>query len=140
MSKHNHNYSQYSNKNKQNYNKPIEKPVEQPVVKTPEIKPEVKPVVTPELVKEPAPVVRPELVKETVETVALSETVEGFVVNCAKLNVRESATIDSAVVCVLNVLSEIRVDVNKSTNKWVYVYTATGLEGYCMREYIDARL
>ena len=139
MSKHNHNYSQYSNKNrnnavnatpanevkvehKQNYNKPVEQQIE--------VKPEIKPEIKPEV----------KLVTETVETVALPETIEGFVVNCAKLNVREKASTDSNIVCVLNSMSDIRVDVAKSNNKWVYVYTASGLEGYCMREYIDARL
>lgn len=122
LSKHNHNYSQYSNKKRNNNDR--EAPMNATKVDN---KPEV---VQP----------KPQLVQETVETVTLPETVEGFVVNCAKLNVRESASIRSSVVCVLDVMSDIRVDVNRTTDKWVYVYTATGLEGYCMREYIDAHL
>lgn len=131
LSKHNHNYSQYSNKKRNNNDREApmnaakvdNKPVEKPIVNKPEV---VQP--------------KPQLVQETVETVTLPETVEGFVVNCAKLNVRENASIRSSVVCVLDAMSDIRVDVNRTTDKWVYVYTATGLEGYCMREYIDAHL
>ena len=120
MSKHNHNYSQYSNKKRDNND---HKKTED-VIKTESVKsiPEVK------------------LVQETVETVTLPETVEGMVVNCARLNVRENATVDSGIVCVLNCMSEIRVDVNRTTNDWAYIHTATGLEGYCMRQYIEARL
>lgn len=126
----NHNYSQYSSKNKPNHNKPNKpnnqqpKPVEK--IPVPEVKPEVKP--------------KPQFVQETVDTVKLPATVEGFVVNCAKLNVRENATVNSGIVCVLDAMSEIEVDVNRSTSNWVYVYTATGAEGYCMRQYIDAHL
>jgi hypothetical protein len=118
-----HNYSQYSNKNRQNDQNQKPKQVENtPVTAVPEAKPVVN------------------LVKETVETVSLPATVKGHVVNCAKLNVRENATVNSYVVCVLDARAEIEVDVNKSTDKWMYVYTATGAEGYCMREYIDAHL
>lgn len=146
MSNHNHNYSQYSNKNNQRVNrdnavKPVEKaspevkmvvehaettvkPVYKPVENT------VKPVATPEI----KPVV------ETVNTVTVPETVEGVVANCAKLNVRVAPNIDADVIGVLDAMSEIEIDVNKSTRDWFHVCTAVGIEGYCMRKYIDAHL
>ena len=133
-----HNYTQYSNKKhdgktdsrnngeKQANGKPI-KPAEKPVAKpTPDnpkptqAKPEVK------------------LVTETVETVTLPETVEGVVVDCAKLNVRAEPSTDAEIVCVLDVMSEIEIDVNKSSNTWFKICTATGIEGYCMRKFVDA--
>lgn len=140
-----HNYSQYSNKNNRGNsdaaaNVANSKPNNTQKPKPEMVKPaeKVEPVAaTPEVVK---PVEKVEPVVETVETVSLPDTVKGVVTNCARLNVRENATTDSRIVCVLSVMSEIKVDVNKSNNKWVYVYTATGAEGYCMREYIDARL
>lgn len=134
MSKHNHNYSQYSNKNrenKQDYNKPVEKPI----VKTPEVQPETKTAPVPEVVP-----VKPELVQETVKTVTLPDTLEGTVVNCTKLNIRENASVRSGIVCILNAMTEVRVDAKRTTNKWAYIYTDNGLEGYCMREYIDVDL
>lgn len=131
MSKPKHNYSQYSsNKNdrpvgniKHTTHERVETPVAAPVVEAPKSVAEyVKPVV------------------ETVETVALPTTVEGVVVNCAKLNVRSKPDISSDVVCVLDVMSEMEIDVEKSNEDWFYVCTAIGVEGYCMRRFVDARL
>lgn len=97
--------------------------------------PEVKVVTTPNVVQP-----KPQFVQETVNTVSLPETVEGKIVNCAKLNVRENASINSDIVCILDVMSEFEVDVNRTTPTWAYIYTATGAEGYCMRQYIEAHL
>lgn len=132
-----HNYSQYSNKNNKPNNQNngqnnTQKP--KPVEKTSEVA-EVKMdtihvVETPEV----------NMVKETVETVALPNTVKGTVAHCAKLNVRKSPVVNSEIVCVLDVQSEIEIDVKKSTENWFYVCSATGVEGYCMKQYIDARM
>lgn len=122
-----HNYSQYSNKNNnqrnQNQNNTPNRNVQQHKA-IDEVKPAVKPVV----------------MEETVETVTLPNTVNGTVAHCAKLNVREKPIVNSDIVCVLDVMSEIKIDVTKSTENWFYVICATGAEGYCMREYIDARM
>lgn len=114
-----HNYSQYSNKNnKRNHDNTNESRVS----------------------AEAAPVTSAlELVNETVETVPV-EIVEGVVVNCAKLNVREHPSVDAEVVSVLNVQSEMQINVSKSTEEWFHVCTATGIEGYCMRKYVNAYL
>ena len=80
------------------------------------------------------------LVEETVDTVSLPETVAGIVANCAKLNVREEPDLDAKIVCVLDVMSEIEIDVAKSTDEWFKVCTAIGVEGYCMRKFVDAYL
>lgn len=123
-----HNYSQYSNKKNnqnQNQNRPNAKVEKQETIKP---VPEVKPV---------APVEPVVLMQETVETVTLPEIVEGTVTNCSKLNVREKPSINSDVICVLDAMSEIEVNLSKSTDKWVRVHTAIGAEGYCMREYVD---
>lgn len=112
MSKSKHNYSQYSKK--------------------------TAPIVPPSSTLEVK--MEPELVKETVDTVSLPKNVHGVVVNCSKLNIREEPTVESNVVCVLDVKSEIEIDVTKSDNEWFKVYTVTGIEGYCMRKFVDARL
>lgn len=129
-----HNYTQYSNKNSRanesNPNKP----------NNPNNKPKeaVKPAVTEPVVKNTAPEVN--LVQETVNTVTLPETVEGVVVDCAKLNVRAEPDITAEVLCVLDSMSEIEVDMTKSNNEWLHVCTAIGVDGYCMRKYVDVRL
>lgn len=126
----NHNYSQYSNKpNNQNRNfdnKPKTEP--KPVME------EVKPVV------ETSEVIRPSLVQETVETKPVPETVKGTVVGCTKLNVRKSPSITGEVVAILSVDSDVEIDIQKSNFEWFHVCTAIGVEGYCMRKFINAHL
>lgn len=109
-----HNYSQYSVKKKNN------KPA--PVNTAPEVKMEVKPV----------------LMEETVDTVTLPKTVEGVVVDCAKLNVRAEPSINADIVCVLDVTSEIEINVDQSNDEWFKICTAIGAEGYCMRKFVKA--
>ena len=81
-----------------------------------------------------------EFINETVDTVTLPETVTGTVVDCSKLNIRVAPNIDADIACVLDVKSEIEIDVAKSTDEWFYICTAAGIEGYCMRKFVDARL
>lgn len=122
-----HNYSQYSNKKKTNNSD----------ISSNAVKMEVKHESEPEVLMGPI-VVEP--VNETVDTVDIPKTVDGVVVNCVKLNVRAEANIDADILCVLNVMSEIKINVEKSTRDWFYVCTATGVEGYCMRKFVDAHL
>lgn len=121
MSKNKHNYTQYSNK---------------PKKVTTEVKMESAP--KPIEVKPVEETVKP--VEETVKTVALPKTVDGMVVGCAKLNVRTEPSLFSDIVCTLDAMSEIEIDVDKSDNDWFYVCTASGIEGYCMRKYVEAHL
>ena len=129
----NHNYSQYSNKRRDTNRE--QRPKQANNAEAQKTAPKVKMDTTP-VVEKP----KVELVKETVETVTLSDTAKGMVIDCVKLNVRENATVNSGIVCVLDVMSEVEVDMRKSTDKWAYVYTATGAEGYCMRQYIEVRV
>lgn len=152
MSKHNHNYTQYSNKPKTETavgevkmdsvpetNSGII--ADQPVVrfnapKTSDITQETPKVIDTPNVMQP----KPQLVKETAKTKPVPETVTGMVVGCSKLNVRAEADLFANIVCVLDNRSEIAIDVNKSNKDWFYVCTATGVEGYCMRKYVEAHL
>lgn len=150
LSKHKHNYSQYSNKNRDNNvnhetKHAIAKEVSNPIAGTPEVKMDS----TPASVVPPKPqstntleVVppKPQLVQETVETKTIPTNVEGTVVGCAKLNVRSDASLFADVVCTLDVMSEMMIDINKSTKDWFFVCTATGIEGYCMRKFVEAHL
>ena len=133
----NHNYSQYSNnKKKKNYNKPktevedfvttVESPAEPA-----EIKMESAPVVEPVIVNEVADV-QP---KREVETNFI-----GIVSGCNKLNVRFKPAIDADVVTVLEVNSEIVVDTARSTTDWLKITTTAGVEGFCMRKFVTAKV
>lgn len=122
----NHNYTQYSN-NKKNDNFEFVEPVNM-----------FESSLTASVDETNAPVAT--LVEETVETVTLPETVKGTVTNCAKLNVRVKPDIDADIVCVLDSKSEVEVDAARSSTDWLKICTTSGVEGFCMRKYVDAKL
>ena len=124
-----HNYSQYSNKKKHN-NKPEA---------IAEVREEIEMVVEP-IETAVAPEVTPVLMQETVDTVALPKTMTGVVVNCSKLNVRVAPVVTAEVACVLNVASEIEIVAAESTDEWFKVVTAAGIDGYCMRKFVEVHL
>lgn len=90
-------------------------------------------------------IVNPEINTDEVETVAIpevketkEETVEmvnGFV-NCPKLNIRKEANIVADIVCVVNESTELMIDMEKSEDEWFKVYTAEGIEGFCMKQFV----
>lgn len=127
MSKH-HNYSQYSKFNKNEINDEAVTEVEQEVEETGAVvENTIDATVEPEVTAAPESDVPP-------------IPVVGKVINCAKLNVRAKPNTDSNVVCILDANSEIEVNIEKSTDEWVSVCTATGVEGYCMRKFMSVDL
>ena len=119
-----HNYSQYSKKNNEN-NITSEAPVSYQGNVT-VVEETVEPVTSPEVKMEPE--------------VSTPATTTGIVANCAKLNVRANANTTADVVCILDAASEVTIDVENSTEDWFKVRTATGINGYCMRKFINADL
>lgn len=123
----NHNYSQYSNK-KNNHNKPK---VEESVIVLDDLvidQPEVK------MEPETAPVVKPEVKPE------VKPVITGTVVNCTKLNVRSNPVIDAEILTVLDANSEVEIDKARSTNEWLKITTAAGIDGFCMRKFVSANM
>ena len=79
-----------------------------------------------------------DVVEETSEIVCVpNHTKIGKVVNCDKLNVRRNPNTDASIVCIINRLTEVEIDESLSTDTFYKVYLATGVEGYCMKEYIS---
>lgn len=77
---------------------------------------------------------------EVVEEVVAEEQdpiITGVVTGCTKLNVRENPYPDAEVVCVISEDSEVVIDEDNSTHDFYKVYTAAGMEGYCMKKYIS---
>ncbi len=66
--------------------------------------------------------------------------VEGVVVDCAKLNVRTRPVPGASVASTIDVNTKVEINTEKSTNEWLYIRTAEGIEGYCMRKYIKSDL
>lgn len=135
----NHNYSQYSNKNK-NFNKtymPKQSFIEQDNAAF--VAFETEPVIAEEFITTVHAPVEPMEVKME-QPVAEPEMVKGVVANCAKLNVRAEPKVTADVVCVLDNSSEININVAKSNKDWFAVCTAIGAEGYCMRKFVNVKM
>lgn len=62
---------------------------------------------------------------------------KGVVVGCTKLNVREQMNTNATILCTLPASSEVRVIVDENRDEWYHVFTETGIEGYCMKKYIQ---
>lgn len=110
---------------------------------------EVEPVVEPEVVTCGFVVVEPaESIFEPATTVAIEAEPEvepepevpqrktGRVFGCAKLNVRKAPNANADVVCELFCHTEVEIDEEESTHDFFKVYTASGIEGFCMKTYI----
>lgn len=92
----------------------------------------VKPVV--EAIEEP--VVEP--VVETIEeTVSEPTQTLGVVNNYMKLNVREEANAEANVLCVIKLADEVMVIKEESTDEFYKVVTGAGVEGFCMKKFIN---
>lgn len=117
-----HNYSQYSKK----YNDNVveeSKPAIPVVEETPaEVKMVAEPIET--------AAIKPEIPK--VEPKAVT----GVVANCSKLNVRSKPAVDAEVVTILDIKSEVKIDMARSNSEWFKITTAAGVEGYCMRKFV----
>ena len=60
----------------------------------------------------------------------------GVVSNCKKLNVRAEPDINADVICVIDKGTEVSIDMSESTEDFYAVYLVSGVEGYCMKEFI----
>ena len=52
------------------------------------------------------------------------------------LNVRETPDLDSDVLCVVKPGEDFEIDNEESTRKFCKIYTASGVEGYVVRQYV----
>ena len=64
----------------------------------------------------------------------------GTVVNCIKLNVRSAPDMTESVLTIIPVSSKIQVDMAVYLDDWYKVYTETGVEGFCMKQYIEVEI
>lgn len=67
------------------------------------------------------------------------ERVVGVVSDCLRLNIRKEPKMDAPIVCVVNVLSELSIDPNNSTDEWFNVYTESGNTGFCLKKFVAVR-
>lgn len=67
------------------------------------------------------------------------KTVLGVVVDCDLLRVRKRPSTEADVLCVIERGSEVTVDDPDHVGKFYKVCTATGVEGYCAKPYIEIK-
>ena len=79
-------------------------------------------------------VVEPE--EKTEEAVEVEAVVKGKVTDCIKLNVRRGALITSDVREVIEEGAIVEINEKRSTDDWYSVRTESGINGFCMKEYI----
>lgn len=63
----------------------------------------------------------------------------GVVTDCLKLNIRKEPSKDSEVAAIVTCLDELMIDLDASTDDWYAVYTAAGIEGFCMKKFVAVR-
>lgn len=61
----------------------------------------------------------------------------GKVVDCVRLNVREEPSTKASVVFEINVGSTVFIDETCSTDEFYKICTEHGVEGYCMKKFIE---
>lgn len=67
-------------------------------------------------------------------------SVKGVVINCMKLNVRSKPSSTASIEGILDVNTTVFVDASKSSGDWYYIFTTTGLQGYCLKVNIQIYL
>lgn len=82
-----------------------------------------------EVVLEPKPVRKPKVAKFAT----------GVVTGCTDLNVRDKASVDGNAVCQIKEGSEVTIELQASTDEWFKIKTSTGVEGFCMKNYIEVK-
>lgn len=105
-------------------NDAIDTEVDKEVNETP-----VDEVITESKVGEPAVELRVEPAKEVSD--------EGVVTGCVSLNVRCAPSMDAVILCTIDEGHKVQIDEKESTEEWFHVYTETGAEGFCAKEFIS---
>ena len=65
-----------------------------------------------------------------------STVIIGVVTNCEKLNVRVIPQQYGKIRQVINESTKVQIDEKESTDEYYKVYTESGIEGYCKKEFI----
>lgn len=84
----------------------------------------------------PVVVSEPEVVAPTVPEMEAPKNL-GKVVDCVKLNVREEPNTKASVVFEIPVGSTVFIDETCSTDEFYKICTEHGVEGYCMKKFIE---
>lgn len=89
-------------------------------------------------------VIESETLEAPVEESKIDETsrpepVVGVVVGCGKLNIRKEPSASGEVLYEAVLKSELVIDIDKSTDDWFSVCTPAGIEGFCMKKFVETK-
>lgn len=79
------------------------------------------------------------LIDEVVQEDTKPEPIVGLVSGCGKLNIRKEPNLFSEVVCEAVLKSELVIDLDKSTDEWYSVCAPAGIEGFCMKKFVEIK-
>lgn len=65
-------------------------------------------------------------------------TFTGFA-NCLRLHIHSEPNLESEIVCKVRYLTELEVESDESTPDFYKVYTVTGAEGFCQKEFVTLK-
>lgn len=111
-------YTKFSKSQYENQNKPVTDSVPEVTYPLPEDDAPVEPVVEPEIVEQ-------------------KPIIFGKVVGCSKLNIRQTPSLFADILGCLTENTEIEIDEDKSTNDFYAICTPTGLEGFCLKKFVE---
>ena len=79
-------------------------------------------------------------VEQTLDQPAqVTQSVVGIVTNCKKLNLRTKPSKAAPVIYEMPADSKLTIDFDRSIHGWLCVHTESGLEGFCMKEYVSIK-
>ena len=78
-------------------------------------------------------------VDEAAPAEAMENFTSGVVTECLCLNVRKTPSPDGDVVNIIDYHTDVMVDLERSTDEFYKIGTATGVNGFCMKKYIQLR-
>ena len=78
-------------------------------------------------------------VDEAAPAEVVKNIASGVVTECVRLNICETPSADGKVVAVIDLLIDVVVDLEDSTDEFYKISTAAGVTGFCMKKYIALR-
>lgn len=99
---------------------------------------EVEETIIPELEIEETIVPEPVVEEDPIDIQDEPETAYGVVAGCSKLNVRRNPKSNADVVAVIELGDCVTIEDDRDNSEFYKVCTESGIEGFCMKKYINA--
>lgn len=131
-----HNYTNYSKFNAAAVEPAVREAVEAPV--EPEVNAELEEITNTMPIDETTLLDAGVIEEEVEEEPAKPEPKTG-IVTANKLNIRKLPAIGAQVVAVVDQNAALMIDRDYETVEWIKVCTAAGIEGYCMKKFVEVK-